>query len=225
MAETRFWHLAHPDSTARNAEWVDREMEIEQVVCPANGMHRRGGKRLTHLSVALRGKGVEDFVWTWYSECLVQDHVLQLFKARGLSGYEVRPVKARFKRGSEHEVPKLWELMVTGWAGMASAKSGIKLVERCDSCGDLSYSGCDDPERLIDVSEWDGSDFFMIWPLPKYIFVTDRVVHIIRDNRLKGAVLRHLRELDLSGGFGPGRLSYWMPEERAHELGKALDID
>ena len=163
----------------------------------------------------LTGRTVQDFVWTWQSECLVQDDVLKLFKASGLTGYEVKPVKARFNRASERECPRLWEIIVTGWAGLASAESGIKLVERCNACGDLGYSGCNDPERLIDVSRWDGSDFFMVWPLPKYTFVTDRVAQIIRDNRLTGAILKQPRELDLSGGFGPGRLSYWMPQERA----------
>lgn len=227
MAESQFWHLASPDSTARYAEWVDGEIETEKVTCPVNEGHQRGGKRLTDLSIALRGAGVEDFVWTWYSECLVQDHVLDLFRRSGFTGFDVKPVKARFKRPSEHEPPRLWELIVTGWAGMASAESGIKLAEHCRACGFLTYSPCSTPEKLIDVSRWDGSDFFMVWPLPGFIFVTDRVARVIRDSELRGAVLRRARDIEFSQdyGFSPGRLSYWMPEERARELGATLEID
>jgi len=225
MTQSQFWHLAHPDSTARNAEWVDGEMETEKVICAVEKGHRRGGKRLTNLSIVLRGEGVEDFVWTWYSECLLQDHVLNLFRRSGFTGFEVKPVEARFRRPSEQEPPRLWELIVTGWGGMAPSESGIRLIEHCPSCGLLHYSAGTNPKRLIDVSQWDGNDFFMVWPLPGFMFVTDRVARVIRENRLGGAVLRQPGELDLSGGFGPGRLSYWMPEQRARELGGSLGID
>ena len=114
---------------------------------------------------------------------------------------------------------------MTGWAGIAPAESGVRLVERCDGCGHIRYSGCENSDALIDVSQWDGGDFFMVWPLPKYIFVTDRVAQLVRDNRLMGAVLERPADLRFtSGGFSPGRLSYWMPEQRAHEFGDALGI-
>jgi hypothetical protein len=227
MAESQFWHLASPDSTARLAEWVPGEIETEKVVCPVDAGHRRGGKRLTNLSVALRGNGVEDFVWTWLSECLVQDNVLEIFRKNGFTGFDVKPMKAKFKRDSDNNPPRLWELLVMGWAGMASAESGIKLTKECRACGLLRYSRCVNPGKLIDVSQWDGSDFFMVWPLPKFIFITERVARVIRDNAITGVVLQ--RPADISFGMvpfiGPGRLSYRMPPERARELGGALGID
>lgn len=225
MGVNMFWHLAHPDSTARNAEWVHGEMQTEQVICPVMEGHRRGGKRLTDLSIALRDADAEDFVWTWHSECLVQDHALDLFRTNGFTGFGVKPAKVKFQRARDHEPARLWELIITGWAGMASAESGIELTDQCHACGDLNYSPCSNADRLIDASQWDGSDFFMVWPLPKFIFVTDRVARVISENRLRGAVLRQPRELDLTGGFSPGRLSYWMPQERARELGGTLGID
>jgi len=229
MVQTDFWNLRGPESTAKLAEWVSEEMDLETVTCPINDGHQRSGKRLTDLSIALPGGAVQDVVWTWYSECLIQDHVLNLFKASGFTGYDVKPVKAKFKRASEHQPPRLWELIVTGWAGMASAESGIRLIERCEGCGHTVYSGSNNPGAVIDASHWDGSDFFMVWPLPGFILVTDRVAQVIRDNRLTGVVLKQLRDVDLSGGLlgtlGGGRLSYWMSEERARELGAALGID
>jgi hypothetical protein len=224
MAGARFWNLSGSDSNARLAEWVRGAVETQKIFCPVDPGHQRGGKRLSDLSVALRGKGVEDFVWTWQSECLIQDNVLEFFRKSGFTGFDVNPVKAKFRHARGQEPPRLWELVATGWAGMAAADSGIKLIEHCDACGLLRYSGRTDAAKLIDVSRWDGSDFFMVWPMPGFIFVADRVAQAIRSNRLRGAVLKQPRDLAL-WGFGPGRLSDYMSEERARALGGPLGIE
>ena len=190
--------------------------------------HRRGvaKRRLTDLTVALRGRGVEDFVWTWHSECLIQDHVLDFFRTSGFSGFDVKPVKAKFKRAANDDPPRLWELIVTGWAGMASPESGVELTKQCRECGLLRYSRCTNPGRLIDISQWDGSDFFMVWPLTRFVFVTDRVAAVVRKNKLSGVVLEKPADMQfgMSPGFGPGRLSDRMPEDRARQLGSSLGI-
>ena len=99
-------------------------MDLESVTCPAHVEHQRGGKRLTDLTIALRGRGkVQDFVWTWQSECLLQDHVLRLFQAAALTGFEIKPVMSKFKSWRPDEPPTLWELVVTGWAGVAPTAS------------------------------------------------------------------------------------------------------
>ncbi|MCE5268915.1 MAG: hypothetical protein LLG00_13640 [Planctomycetaceae bacterium] len=229
MAQIKFWNLRSPPSTIRLAEWASGEMDLEGIVCPIHEGHRAGGKRLTDLSIALPRRTIRDFVWTWHSECVLQDRVLELFKKHGFTGFDVKPVKAKFKRVSDCQIPRLWELLVSGWAGMASPESGITLIERCEGCGHTVYSGSNNSGTLIDISQWDGSDFFIVWPLPRFIFVTDRVAQAIRDNRLTGAVLTEPKALDLSGGllgsFSPGRLSDALPDERARQLGTALGID
>jgi len=227
MLQSHFLHLSSPEPTARLAEWVDNEIDTERVRCPINDGHQRGGKRLNNLSIALPGSSVDDFVWTWCSECLLTDRVLELFKASGFTGFEVKPVKARFRYANEVP-PRLWELVVTGWAGMAPAESGIKLIEDCPACGHKVYSAWTNPEKLIAHSQWDGSDFFMVWPIPNYVFVTERVAQTVRDNGLSGAVLKSPGELmfprRVIPTLSPGRLSYSMPEQRARELGEPLGI-
>jgi hypothetical protein len=226
MPQSQFWRLQSPESTVKRADWAKDEVELEGVVCPINDDHQRAGKRLSDLSITLPTRAArDDLVWTWGSELLLRDRVLELFNANGFTGFRAKPVKVKFKR-PDGDPPRLWELNVTGWGGMAGAESGIKLVEECSACGLLRYSACENPGKLIDTSNWDGSDFFMVWPLPKFIFVTDRVARLIRDSRLTGAVLQRTVDLHFSGGgFGGGRLSYWMPAERAHELGAALGIE
>ncbi len=227
MAPSKFFHLGSGDSTSKLAEWAPGEVDVETVTCSANEGHQHPGKRLTDLSVILPGNTVEDIVWTWYSECLLTDHALDLFKAAGFTGFEVRPVKARYKR-ADSGPPRLWELVMTGWAGVAPPESGIRLIEACPSCGHLRYSACTNPRSLIDPGKWDGSDVFMVWPLPAYVFITERVALMIQENDLSGGVLKQVGKLVFSSGIGagfsPGRLSYHMPDRRARELGEPLDI-
>jgi hypothetical protein len=172
---------------------------------------------------------VEDFVWTWYTECLVRDRTLELLRRHEFSGFEVKPVTARFEK-SVQRPPTLWELRLTGWAGMAKPESGIRLDESasCKVCGKLRYTGLTNAEQLIDESKWDGSDFFIVWPLPKFVFATERVVNVIREHHLTGVRIEPVSELKTSPhvipGYSPGRLSYRMPEKRARELGEPLGI-
>ncbi len=237
-----FWELSSPESNKGLAEWDDSVDLGGPIYCSANPGHQRAGKRLTDLSVLLTSKRIPDFVWTWHSECLIQDQVLQLFRERGFTGFEVKPVRAQMKirakkpdpcddnpgltaeLANQIKIPTLWELVVTGWAGVTSPESGVRLLESCSTCGLTSYSCFTDPTRLIDDSQWDGSDFFMVWPLPKFIFVTQRVAQTIRRTKLQGAHLKHLSKLKCKSRLGPGRLSYWMPEARARELGEPLGI-
>lgn len=202
-------------------------MDLEQIYCPIDSGHQRGGRRLSDLCILLPSSFIQDIVWTWQSECLLQNHVLDLFRAEGFTGFDVKPVTARIKNCAKTP-PVLWELVVIGWAGAARQESGIKLVEYCQACKHAIYSGLKFPENLVDVSRWDGSDFFMVWPMPKIVFISHHVADCIRDNRLTGATLERSDNYKLfsqtSRHFSPGRLSDWIPEALAHKLGEATDI-
>jgi len=213
--KTRFWELTKPNTSRYRAEWAHDEMRLGE----------GGGKRLTDLSIVLPGDSIQDFVWTWYSECCVQQHVLEMFRNEGFTGFEIKPVRARYEKSSSPP-PPLWELVITGWGGMAAEESGIKLNEEesCLARHYYRYTGTDHPERIIDVSRWDGSDFFMVWPLPRFVFITDRVAHLIKEKKLIGARIVTPADLKKSDGFTPGRLSYYMPDMRAKELGEPLGI-
>jgi len=73
----------------------------------------------------------------------------------------------------------------------------------------------------------------MVWPLPRFIFVADRVREFMQKNdiRFTEFVLpadlqpkTPTQKLLFNKGYGAGRLSRWMPEARAHELGDPLGI-
>jgi hypothetical protein len=222
--KNQFWHLCSEESGKRRIEWDHNKMDLEQIVCPIHSGHQRAGKRVTNLSITLPALPMDDLLWTWYSECIISDLSLQLFQNCNFTGFETKPVLSHPGRNSSRTIPKLWELVIVGWAGIAPPESGIKLIESCSGCGLLRYSCFDDPEKLINESKWDGSDFFIVWPLPRFIFVTDRVKKAIEEKGLRGGRFIASKDLKCINDLGPGRLSHIMPDNRARMLGKSLGI-
>lgn len=188
--------------------------------------HINSGQRIGTLNLKTKGKKkFGDFIWTWMSDCLVTDKVVDIFIKNNVNGYELWPVEI-----INLDLPyKVWELRTLGWAGMASRKSGIELnlKESCFDCNHLRYTSLKYPKHLINDKEWDGSDIFMVWPLPKYKFVSQKVYDIIKKEKLTGSSIVPVNEMELgsyNNGFSPGRLSYEMPVQRAKKLGEPLGI-
>lgn len=228
MSTPLAWHLGQPAGHLGTADWSD-DVDLETIECPVDPNHQRGGRRLTDLSVLLSSDRVEDVVWTWMSECLVQESVLRALRAEGITGYVAQPAKATFASAVPEEPrgepPALWELTITGWAGMAPPDSGIRLTDSCRGCGLLTYSCFDNATQLFRPGQWDGSDFFMIWPLPRYVFVSQRLASLLRNRGFTGFILQPISDLTCSGPtLSPGRLTRWMPRERAINLGGPLGI-
>src|SRR6266404_3596676 len=119
QCEYMFWVLSAPDNDQKLASTPeDEEIEFERVYCSVNPVGHSGLRgRISPLSVVLPDLAPQDFVWMWGPECLVQEHVLYLFKTAGFTGYEAIPVpKVKFAR-SQKNPPKLWEIVVKGDGG------------------------------------------------------------------------------------------------------------
>jgi hypothetical protein len=190
----------------------------EPISCSAIPDHARTGKRITDL-VFLSPKQERHVYWTWYSDCLVTDEFREAVIEDGLRGAQFRPARSA-KPGDV----SLWELRAGGWGGTAPPSSGIRIVDRCATCGLLEYSCWEDGSRIIDWRKWDGSDFFMIWPLPMYLFVSDRVGVLLSEHGFTGAQLMDADKLKCESGLTPGRLSQWIPLNQARERAGPLDI-
>jgi hypothetical protein len=77
----------------------------------------------------------------------------------------------------------------------------------------------------VDWKQWDGSDIFMVWPLPRFILVTAHVAEALESARLSGISFRPISELPpQENGLSPGRLSYWMPIDRMKLYDVPLDL-
>lgn len=248
----RFWELKSTVMTSKLAEPDFEAMnKLKDVYPRADGMPRSKRDPNIPVHILLTSKRITDFVSVWMGRCIVQDRVLRLFREEGFTGFDMHLVSARMKvRGMREkpldpcderwglrpreaasvQVPVLWELLTRGWGGMAPPESGIRLIEGpSDAPKRLRYSAYTDASHLIDEAQWDGSDFFMVWPMPGHIFVTDRVARFIRKNKLTGAKLIRSDKLVFpsflaSQSFSPGRLSHWLPDPRAREIGEPLGI-
>lgn len=237
-----FWKLASPDTT-RGLASASSEYE-PTITCPLDSGHQRPGRRIGYRYVELTSTWMADFVWTWLGPPLLPERTLALFRAAGLTGFDVRPVTTRWKVrtmqpgpedltldsnpgvaervAAQTPVPRLWEVVVTGWGGMIPPEFGMRLVRSCPACGLKRYVSFMDLERLIDERQWDGSDFFKVWPVG-YTFVTDRVAQLMQEHGLRGVQLRPLswqrpEEIPCSAPS----LSEYLPVARAREVSARL---
>lgn len=192
-----YWNLTGTGDEKRLAQTTEGyKVEFKRVVCSVNPAGHNGlGDRTSPLSIVLQNIEPDDFVWTWASECLVQEHVLYLFKTEKFTGYEPVPVHHLEFDPPVKNPPRFWEIVVKGSAGIASVKSGAKILRVCPGCGAADYSRITDSTRVIDASQWDGSDFFRVKPLEGYIFVTDRVIEALKRNAISGWCARSLADL------------------------------
>lgn len=222
------FHYKESDAVVK----IDQDAIVgDKEPCPLDpyGHSGTGWYRINDLVVKLKSPKVRDISSTWHNDYLITNRVATLFEEAGFTGYSLRHVDVRLPRSVRYEgirPPVLWEFKVHGWGGVAPESSGIKLVTRCSVCNFLLYTPLLHPEKLIDESQWDGSDFFFVWPLPRFIFVPERVKDFVKEHRLQGVDLIPVDQLK-RGGYAPspGRLRYHMDPERAKKLGGHLGID
>jgi hypothetical protein len=218
----RFWLLRSPAAQQR----VEKDgADYEPVICPAREGHRRIGKRIGELSIVVPPSGVKDFTWVWGRELLISQRVLHLFDQHHVTGFEVKPAKVSFSTASKTQPPDLFELVVSGWGGLAAPAAGASLVESCPACGFKQYAIAE-PSLLIDPAAWDGSDLFFVWPLPGYRFASDRLAGILRQEGVSGLELIPAAEIPMKRGgtASPGSLARLMRESRARELEQRFGV-
>jgi hypothetical protein len=156
---------------------------------------------------------------------LISEKALRVLAQNGVTGFEVKAADVAFASRSMGTPPRLFELIVTGWGGIAAPASGLRTTLFCPSCRRRVYEVAQ-PSRIIDPSEWDGSDLFVVWPLPRFRFCTARVARILQDNRLSGVDLIPAADIPLHSGskLVPGPLTQHMPQARALEIAKRFDV-
>jgi len=165
-------------------------------------------------------------IWCWVEGQVIHESVLDEFERQGFTGYRTQPATVRFLDGlvsSDYH-----ELVVTGWAGLVSPESGVRVKERCPACHWRQYTGIKNYERLIDWSQWTGEDFFIVWPLPKFILITERVAMSLLGFGVNSFELKALDDFDRPvgrRGFTVGRLSNFMPGDLAIKYGGPLGIE
>lgn len=166
------------------------------------------GEARVDLAIILPSPKIGDFVWTWYSDCVVPERTLLLFRQAGFTGFEARPVTVekikRLSRKSRDEVSiaPLWELLIQGKGGDSAPESGIYPLYEIEESGRFSYSSFRNG-IILDENNWDGSDFFTVNGYPKYILITERVKELIIGHQLTNCALIPSHKLEWGSGTRP----------------------
>ncbi len=198
-------------------------MRMETTLCPLNAgrpsQHAMRQRWIRPLQVVGSVQRMSDFEWSVYNDIFVEEDIARKLLSEGFSGFEFRP--AELFTTTETPIGRpLFELRVTGWGGMAHPSSGIRIKEKCPRCGRTVYTNWTKAENLFDVDRWDGTDFFLIWPMPKYVFITDEVAKFISREGFTGLTVRALRDFpgSIAGGYSPGHIEDWYEEEQAKKI-------
>jgi len=224
-----FFNLTYPDSEGLMADFNKCFGERERVYCPLTPEHIQ----LKRLSESLyfevkHNRRDELIIWAW-GRCAVHEKTLDEFEREGFTGYRVKPATVRFRDGSIST--EYHEFIVTGWAGMASSESGIRLVKSCPACLRKEYSPITNFEKVIDWSQWTGEDFFVVWPIMQFKLITERVAQWLLTRKVKSFRLE--KEFDVlrrdsiisRQSIPAGRLSNCLPEDLAIKYGRPLGLE
>lgn len=224
-AECSFYSFRRPGESRLEADWAEGN---DYVITSDGDTHSWLFQR--PFRCVVRKHQMADIIWSGWIQCLISDRVLNLFRDEGITGFEVHPADPRLMFPHDPKDAVFWLLTVTGWGGMARPDSGItRLEEDPSGLGRLVYSPCTNPGAIIDAKQWDGSDFFIVWPLPNYWWVTTKVAALLKRHKLKRFRLLPPQELSFSiksgeVGFSPGRLRQYFSEDRAKQIGEPLGI-
>lgn len=225
--KSNFYFLAPAMQTQELAKWVDTEMQVEAVTCPLDEGHQRSGKRISALTVELpllQQVEPNNAYWTWQSELLVSESIVALLQESNLSGFETQPITTMLAGDGKITTDvNFFQLVATGWGGIASPESGVKLIDHCGKCRLLVYSSPSQCESLIDPKSWDATDVFMVWPLPRFIFLSEQAAKFFLEIKLNNTRILPLSAFPSSSAqLSPGLLSYWLSEKRLSEVQETL---
>lgn len=71
-------------------------------------------------------------------------------------------------------------------------KMGLKKKKLCRVCGGFEWNRQRLSPLLLDASAWDGNDICRVDSIPGYVVCTDRVVALVKKQKLKGFSFRAL---------------------------------
>jgi hypothetical protein len=141
--------------------------------------------------------------------------LLKKFISKKFTGYEIKKIKTHFDNYNANKL-QFHELVITGTAGDASERSGVYLMDYCKHCRASEFSAPTNLSDLVDEKEWDGSDFFIVWPLTKYIIISSRVAKFLNEENITGGQVTKLENLSFSkdSSLSPGIPSSFLSHQR-----------
>jgi len=221
-----YFILHSPDSERLSGDGSENIRKEEHMLCSISPDHIEGRRGPGVIFLQMEHNQRDELMIWWLFGCVVHERLLEEFRQQGFTGFQVKPAVVRFRDGETST--EYHEFIVTGWAGMASPESGVRLEKSCPGCRWKKYSGITSPEKLVDWSQWTGEDFFIVWPKPSYRLVTQRVAQWLLSHKVKSFKLMTFNDIEpwyAKLGSSPGRLSNYLPEDLALRYGRPLGIE
>jgi hypothetical protein len=225
--------------------WNDENNpSVRSVLCSLAPEHRRG-ERIWAPAMFCEGPPSDlnppldpefDVYTTPHSSFVFSQRVFSALKEAGLTGWVMNPTTISFADGTVRG--DFGELWVDGFGGVADSSSGCKLLWRCRACGLSEYQGAVDFMKRAELikrsgvfvearggfdfgqaikqARWDGSDFFIIWPLMNFPICTDRAKVVMEQFRIDEIVFRKPEEIQPLEFYGDTAIPpFFKPEARA----------
>ena len=119
---------------------------------------------------------------------LLSRRAADAFRENGITGIEETvPVQTVRESGPLPEgAPEYVLARVRGRIELDLPKMGLKKKKLCRVCGGFEWNRQRLSPLLLDASTWDGSDLCRIDSIPGYVICTDRVVALVKKQKLKG---------------------------------------
>ena len=160
---------------------------------------------------------------------LISARIRSALEAINATGFELLPAVVRLGEARGFVEVPYSQLLINGWGGVAPTESGVVKVEH-ERLGLWRYSDPTDCSKIVDPNQYDGSDFFRVWPMPGSIFVTSRIKRLFEEMQVKNCRFESLEKrfglpkLTLPG-MAPAPLSLYLRPDRAKDVGGQFGID
>lgn len=120
---------------------------------------------------------------------VVSEKALSLFeksKVTGFSSSERCLIECISTNRVFHAVPVYYSLEINGRVDLDLIAMHLKKKNKCDACSQFTWSRTRIDPLIIDLNTWDGSDICLLDSIPGLKLCSEKVVDIVKTNRLTG---------------------------------------
>ena len=188
----RFYLLEGSGSTYQYA-FLDTALgSLEQGKCEACGRTRSrwrfSGPHRFLLEGGPKYPDRLEFTGAGGAPLLLARRAADVFRENGITGIgEIVPVQTEHESGPlPAGAPEYVLARICGRIELDLPKMGLKKKKLCRVCGGFEWNRQRLSPLLLDASAWDGSDLCRVDSIPGYVVCTDRVVALVKKQKLKG---------------------------------------
>ena len=123
---------------------------------------------------------------------VVSERAAQVFRENMLGGIaEFIPIQVMREKNGEllplpENAPRYMLLQVAGMIDLHLQKMCLKKKRLCKTCGGFEWNRQRFHPLYVDDRTWDGSDLCRIASIPARVVCTEKVLNLIKENKLKG---------------------------------------